>query len=150
MADVEWGFPSLTNFYKQVPHCFAFDETQKKYVGNFATDAYIQGMDMAKDYVTKKIYGYDQYSATEGGARKAYNSNNCGILYENLSLTNYEAIRTALLTSNSLDANFNVDDASAIMSWKQTILKSNAVWYCGQSITRQLTGKSLRTHHEKD
>jgi hypothetical protein len=118
MADVEWGFPSLTNFYKQVPHCFAFDETQKKYVGNFATDAYVQGMDMAKNYVSSKIYGYDQYSATEGGARKAYNSNNCGILYENLSLTNYEAIRTALLTSNSLDANFNVDDASAIMKVK--------------------------------
>ncbi|MFA6619992.1 MAG: hypothetical protein WCS90_02545 [Bacilli bacterium] len=118
MADVEWGFPSLTNFYKQVPHCFAFDETAKKYVGNFATDAYVQGMDLAKQYVDSKIYGYDQYNATEGGARKAYESNNCGVFYENLSLANYQAIRAALSTANTIDANFKVDDAAAIMKVK--------------------------------
>jgi len=118
MADVEWGFPSLTNFYKQVPHCFAFDETAKKYVGNFATDGYVQGMDLAKKYVDSKVYGYDQYNATEGGARKAYESNKCGIFYENLSLSNYQAIRAALSTANTLDANFQVDDAAAIMKVK--------------------------------
>jgi putative aldouronate transport system substrate-binding protein len=115
MADVEWGFPSLTNFYKDVPHCFSFDKTNKKYVSNFGTDAYVQGMDLAKGYVDTKVYGYDQYSSTEGGARKAYDTNKCGILYENLSQSNYQAIRTALGTTNSLDKTFDVDNASAIM-----------------------------------
>lgn len=118
MADVEWGFPSLTNFYKQVPHCFAFDETENKYVGNFGTDEYIQGMDLAKNYVNSKIYGYDQYSATEGGARKAYNTNECGVLYENLSFSNYQAIRDAIKTANSLDSSFDADEATAIMKVK--------------------------------
>lgn len=118
MADVEWGFPSLTNFYKQVPHCFAFDGTANKYVSNFATDAFVNGMDLAKSYVSKKYYGYDQYSTAEGGARKAYCSNQCGIFYENLSSTNYQAIRNALTTANSSNKTFKVDDAAAILKVK--------------------------------
>jgi ABC-type glycerol-3-phosphate transport system substrate-binding protein len=35
LADVEWGFPSLTNFYKQVPHCFAFDGHGEEIRGQF-------------------------------------------------------------------------------------------------------------------
>lgn len=116
MADVEWGFPSLTNFYKQVPHCFAFDEEEQKYVGNFATDEYVAGLDVAKSYVDKKYYGYDQYNnSVEGGARKAYCTNKTGVFYENLSSANYQAIRTALKTANSSDHNFDVDEAAAIM-----------------------------------
>jgi len=118
MADVEWGFPSLTNFYKDVPHCFAFDSTNQKYVSNFATSGYVQGMDLAKDYVDRKIYGYDQYSALEGGARKAYDTNSCGILYENLSFSNYQAVRKAISTANTNDKSFGLEDATAIMKVK--------------------------------
>ncbi len=119
MADVEWGFPSLTNFYKEVPHCFAYDTASSKYVCNFSTDAYVTGMDVAKSYVDKSYYGYDQYNnSTEGGARKAYVQNKCGILYENLSTSNYEAIRTSLNTTNGNDTAFGVDDASAILKVK--------------------------------
>lgn len=116
MADVEWGFPSLTNFYKQVPHCFAFDSTSNKYVGNFATDKYVEGLDLAKSFVDKKYYGYDQYNnSVEGGARKAYTTNKCGIFYENLSFSNYQTIRKAITTANSYDSSFDVDEATAIM-----------------------------------
>ncbi|MCI2111425.1 MAG: hypothetical protein LKK13_03680 [Bacilli bacterium] len=118
LADVEWSFPSVTNFYKDSPHCFSWDATARKYVGTFATDAYVKGMDLAKSYVDDLVYGYDQYTATEGGARKAYCSNDCGVLYENLSLSNYEAVRKSLATSNALDSSFSVDDASAIMKVK--------------------------------
>lgn len=119
LADVEWAFPSLTNFYKQVPHCFAYDETNKQYVCNFTTPEYEQGMDLAKSYVDKKYYGYDQYNnQTEGGARKAFAQNKCGILYENLSNTNYKAVRKALNTTNASDTSFDVDEASAIMKVK--------------------------------
>lgn len=119
MADVEWGFPSLTNFYKDSPHCFSYDETSSKYVSNYATDSYLTGLDYSKSYVDKHYYGYDQYnSSNEGGARKAYCTSKCGILYENLSNKNYQAIRTSLQTANSGDTSFNIDDSSAILKIK--------------------------------
>ena len=118
MADVEWGFPSITNFYKDSPHCFSFDEAQNKYVGTFATDSYLDGLDLAKTYQVAKIYGYDQYNASEGGARKAYISSNCGVFYENLSYSNYQEIRDKMEIANTGDPNFKLDDATAIMKVK--------------------------------
>ena len=118
IADVEWGFPSITNFYKDSPHCFSFDESAKKYVGTFATDSYVEGLEIAKGYVDTKVYGYDQYSALEGGARKAYTQSKCGVFYENLSYSNYQVIRDAFETANSGNPQFNLDDATAIMKVK--------------------------------
>jgi hypothetical protein len=148
LADVEWGFPSLTNFYKQVPHCFAFDENARKYVGNFATDEYVEGMDLAKNYVSSKVYGYDQYTATEGGARKAYCSNKCGVFYENLSLTNLNDIREALATSNSNDRNFDVDGASAIMKVKgpdgKFALEGTDNWFSMTLFNHDISDKKMK------
>ena len=148
LADVEWGFPSVTNFYKQVPHCFAFDSAKSQYVGNFATDGYVTGMDLAKSYVSSKIYGYDQFSATEGGARKAYCSNKCGIFYENLSLANYNDIREALATSNSNDKQFDVDGAAAIMKVKgpdgKFALEGTDNWFSMTLFNHDISTKKMK------
>ena len=34
LGDVEWGYPSIVNFYKQVPHCYAYDNAKQEYVNN--------------------------------------------------------------------------------------------------------------------
>jgi hypothetical protein len=150
MADVEWAFPSLTNFYKQVPHCFAYDESAKKYVCNFSTDAYVSGMDVAKNYVDKKYYGYDQYNnSTEGGARKAYTQNKCGILYENLSTSNFEAIRKGLNTTNGNDSAFALDDASAILKVKgpdgKFALEGTDNWFSMTLFNADMSDNKMKT-----
>ncbi|MBQ7995643.1 MAG: extracellular solute-binding protein [Bacilli bacterium] len=119
LGDVEWGFPSITNFYKQVPHCFAYDETERKYVNNYSTDEYILGLEKSKEFaITDKYYSSDQYTATEGKMNEKYYSNQCGVLYENLSYSNMEALRIQLKRTNVNDKDFNVDDATAIMKIK--------------------------------
>ncbi|MFA6370372.1 MAG: hypothetical protein WCX47_01965 [Bacilli bacterium] len=117
LVDVEWGFPSITNFYKTSPHCFAYKDGQ--YVSSFGSEEYITGLDLSKSYVSNNIYGYPQYTTTpEGGARKSYCSNNAGVLYENISLSNLQAVRTSLKTANGNNANFPLDEATAIMKVK--------------------------------
>ncbi len=117
LGDEKWGFPSITNFYKDVPHCFALG-SDGKYTNNFATDNYIQGLEKAKSYVKNTYYGYSQYSAKDGDVNKEYVGNRCGVLYENLSYSNYKTIRDNLRKSNIYTENFNLDDASAILKVK--------------------------------
>ena len=117
LADVPWGFPSITNFYKQVPHCFATD-ANGKYVNNYTTDAYIEGLDASKQFMLNGWYYPDQNSAIEETVRQDYCSNKFGVFYENLSYENYYKIKNLLKASNSTDANFNIDDATAIMKIK--------------------------------
>ena len=117
LGDVEWGFPSITNFYKQVPHCFAQDETGK-YVNNYTTDAYIEGLEMSKTFKNNGWYGYPQYSAQDGDLNKEFYGNRCGVLYENLSYSNYVTLRINLEKANALNKNFKVDEAVGIMKIK--------------------------------
>jgi len=114
LGDVEWGYPSITNFYKQVPHCFAQDKTGK-YVNNYTTEEYITGLEQSKRFRANKWYGFGQYTAADGTLNKQYYQNNCGVLYENLSYANYYTLRRNLKETNALDKSFNVDDATAIM-----------------------------------
>ena len=116
LADVPWGFPSITNFYKQVPHCFATDATGK-YVNNYTTDEYIRGMEESKTFMNNGWYYPDQNSAIEENVRQDYCSNKFGVLYENLSYENFYKIKNLLKASNT-SKDFNVDDATAIMKIK--------------------------------
>lgn len=118
LGDVEWGFPSVPNFYKQVPHCFAQDEETGKYVNNYTTDEYIEGLEMSKKFMTKGWYHPDQNSASDGEMNKKYYSNQLGVLYENLSYTNYVNLKKQLRKTNVSDPDFNVDDATALMKIK--------------------------------
>ena len=117
LGDVEWGYPSILNFYKQVPHCFAQDSSGR-YVNNYTTDAYITGMKEAKRFRGNGWYYPDQHSASDGDLNKKYWQNTIGVLFENLSYTNYVNLKAAIKRTNVNTANFNVDDAMAIMKIK--------------------------------
>lgn len=132
LGDVEWGFPSITNFYKQVPHCFAQDETGK-YVNNYTTDAYIAGLTKSKEFRDKGYYGYGQNEAVDGDLTKEFTGNRCGVLYENLSYSNYFTIRQDLVKTNILDTAFDVDEAMGIMKIKgedgKYVLEGTDNWF---------------------
>ena len=121
-ADVELGFPSLINFYKQVPHCFAQDASGN-YVNCYTTDKYIEGMNFAKSFMDNGYHYSDQNSARDGDMNIRYYSNQLGILYENLSYSNLYDLKTNLRSTNSSNTDFNVEDATAIMKIKGTDLK---------------------------
>ena len=118
LGDVEWGFPSIVNFYKQVPHCFAYDEATDEYVNNYKTDAYIEGLEKSKEFMKKGWYYKSQNSAADGTLNKMYYGNKIGCLYENLSYSNFETLKKQLIISNTSVTSFNVDDATAIMKIK--------------------------------
>lgn len=117
IADVEWGFPSILNFYKTAPHCFTLDGTGKV-VANYTTDEFLQGLEVAKQWVNdanKKYYGYDQYAANDGDVAKQYYAGRVGIFYENLSLSNYTTLRNKVKQRSEIDTEEKLDDATAIM-----------------------------------
>ena len=120
LADVEWGFPSITNFYKQVPHCFAFDTAQNKYVNNYTTPEYINGLNESKLFMSSGWYQPGQNSAKDGDMNKKYYGNAVGVLYENLSYSNYINLRKAIRKANASNPDFNIDDATAIMKIRGT------------------------------
>ena len=119
LGDVEWGYPSLSNFYKQVPHCFAQDASGK-YINNYTTQAYIDSMNEAKRFRSNGWYYPDQHSAADGDLNKKYWQNQIGVFFENLSYTNYVNLKAAIRKTNVSVANFNVDDAMAIMKIRGT------------------------------
>ena len=119
LGDVEWGFPSITNFYKQVPHCFAQD-ANGKYVNNYTTDAYLEGLQKSKNFKLANWYGYSQNTARDGDLNTKYYGNQCGVLYENLSYSNFVTLKKQLKNSNASVEGFNIDDATAIMKIKNT------------------------------
>ncbi|MDY0345788.1 MAG: hypothetical protein WC931_04645 [Bacilli bacterium] len=114
IGDVEWGFPSVTNFYKESPHCFTRN-TQGDVISNFHSDKYIEGLNKAKDLVNNQYYYQNQYSSKDGEMNKRYASQKLGVLYENLSYTNYNKLRTDYIRNYPT---VNVDDATALMKVK--------------------------------
>ena len=123
LGDVEWGFPSTINFYKQVPHCFAFDEElgdHGKYVNNYTTPEYITGLKEAQRLMNNKhgVYYPAQNEARDGDLNIQYCASNIGVFYENLSYSNYHDIRENLKKNNASVDGFNLDDATAIMKIK--------------------------------
>ena len=117
LADVEWGFPSIPNFYKQVPHCYAQDNSGA-YVCNYTTDEYMAGLNEAKSFMSNGWYHPDQSTALDGTMNEKYYSNQVGVLYENLSYSNYVALKNNLRKTNVETPNFEIDDAIAIMKIK--------------------------------
>ena len=116
-GDVEWGFPSVTNFYKQVPHCFAQDSSGH-YVNNYTTEAYLKGLEASKDFRANRWYAEEEGTAPDGTFNTKFTSNLVGIFYENLSYSNYINIRNALRDTNASDVSFDIDKATRIMKIK--------------------------------
>lgn len=117
LADVEWGYPSVLNFYKNAPHCFDIDKTSGKVVSNFSTTDFLNGLETAKSWTsgTKKYYGYDQYAAKDGDVAKQYYAGRVGVFYENLSLANYTTLRKSVDSRTEINTKEKLDDATAIM-----------------------------------
>ena len=115
LGDEKWGYPSIVNFYKQVPHCFAYDEKTGQYVNNYTTKEYIAGLEESHNFMQLGRYYPSENTANDSDVTKLYYGNKVGVLYENFSYSNYYTIKTKLKKSNVSVKNFNVDDAVAIM-----------------------------------
>ena len=111
MVDESWGFPSITNFYKDVPHCFTKDENGRA-INAFTCDKYISGLETSKQFVTDKYYSQDQFNFAANKANELYIGGQAAILYDNFSLANYIKLRKAMRK------NANLDDATAILKVK--------------------------------
>ncbi len=113
LADVEWGFPSVVNMFKNEPHCFAV--VDGKVVPSYTTDKYLEGLDYAKNLVTSGVYYADQFSSNDGDVSKRYYGGRVGVFYENLSLSNYTTLRKKMWERSEIDTKEKLDDATAIM-----------------------------------
>ena len=111
IMDESWGFPSVTNFYKDVPHCFAKDE-QGKAINAFTSDKYVAGLEKAKEFVSSVYYSQDQFTFIETTANTKYAGGLAGILYDNWSLSNYIDLRKTFKKNNK---DVNLEDGTALM-----------------------------------
>ena len=114
LVDESWGFPSITNFYKDAPHCYTKDASGRA-INAFTGDKYIAGLEVAKQLVTKKYYSQDQFNFKEGDAKKKYMSDNAFILYDNYSLANYIKARKEFKQTHK---DVNLDDGTALLKIK--------------------------------
>ena len=115
MVDQPWGFPSVTNFFKDSPHCFTKDDSGKA-INNFTSPKYIEGLQASKSFVEKRYYPQDHYLFTveNDKAYAKYKSGLAGVLYDNFSLSNYVKLRSSIKKLSGV----NVDDATALLKVK--------------------------------
>ena len=114
LVDEQWGFPSITNFYKDAPHCFTKDADGKA-INTFTSEGYLAGLEVTKEFVDKDYYSKDQFNYEEGQATKEYIGRRAAILYDNFNYANYSSLRELFKTSNKT---INLDDATAFMKVK--------------------------------
>ena len=111
LVDESWGFPSVTNFYKNVPHCFDKDENGKA-INAFTSPQYVQGLNKAKEFVSNIYYSQDQFNFAANKANELYKGSQAAVLYDNFSYENYSKLRKGMRSSEKVK---NLDDATAIM-----------------------------------
>ena len=115
MVDEKWGFPSVTNFFKDAPHCYTKDSNGKA-INAFTSDGYMQGLEVAKNFVKSQYYSQDQYNFQEGTANKQYTAGLAAILYDNFNLANYITLRQTF--KDAANPVPSVDDATALLKVK--------------------------------
>ena len=140
LMDESWGFPSVTNFYKNVPHCFDKDDSGRA-INAFTSDAYMKGLEEAKRMMSDKLYSPDQFLAKENTANDAYRGGKIGVLYDNFSLTNYSKLREYMRKAEKLD------DVTAIMKIKGTdgkfALEGTENWFSATMFNYDISEKKL-------
>ena len=114
LVDENWGFPSITNFYKDAPHCFTKDESGRA-INAFTSDKYIQGLEKSKEFVSEKYYSQDQFNFSANKAKEYYMGDKACILYDNYSLANYITRRKEFKKSHK---DVNLDDGTALLKIK--------------------------------
>ena len=130
LADVEWSYPSVANYFIDAPYSYVYDDAQNKYVWNYTTQKFTDGLNKAKKYVTDGVYWQDQYSSKEGGALTKFKSGVVGCYFENVILTNYDSIRKEFKANNPTA---DVDDACSLMHLKRAdgkfVYEGGYNWY---------------------
>ena len=115
LVDEQWAFPSVTNFYKDAPHCYAKDADGKA-IANFAGEKYLAGLEVAKQFVSEDmIYSQDQFNFADNKANQLYLGGQAAILYDNYSLANYIKLRKLFKSSQKT---VNLDDGTAFLKIK--------------------------------
>ncbi len=111
LVDESWGFPSITNFYKDAPHCFTKDESGKA-INNFTSDNYIEGLETSKSFVSNIYYSQDQFNFPLNKANQLYYSGQAAVLYDNFSLANYIKLRESFKKNQKYS---DLDDGTALL-----------------------------------
>ena len=144
LVDESWGFPSVTNFYKDVPHCFAKDENGRA-INAFTSDKYINGLEFARKYVSEdKIYSQDQFNFSANKANEIYLGGQAAILYDNYSLSNYIKLRNSF---KKLQKTVDVDDGTAFLKVKgpdgKFALEGTENWFSMTMFNYDISEKKL-------
>lgn len=117
IGDAAWGFPSLTNFYKESPHCYALDGSGKV-VNAFTTDKYIEGLNKTGRIINDGLY-FDQITNTNNTkSHDDFVGNKIAIYFDNFSLANYTTLRREIKDTYPTLTDAQVDDRSALMKVK--------------------------------
>ena len=119
LVDEAWGFPSVANFYKNAPHCYAKDSDGKA-INAFTSPEYIQGLKVAQELVTNKIYSPDQCNWQEegGDATTNYLGGKAAVLYDNFSFSNYLKLRTNFKSQRKPGSVEALNDGTAFLKIK--------------------------------
>ena len=119
LVDEAWGFPSVANFYKNAPHCYAKDADGKA-INAFTAPEYLNGLDAAKELVTNKIYSPDQCNWKEegGDATTNYLGGKAAVLYDNFSFSNYLKLRTNFKNQRKPGSVDALNDGTAFLKIK--------------------------------
>ena len=146
LVDEEWAFPSVTNFYKDAPHCYAKDDSGKA-IANFAGEKYLAGLEVAKSFVNvndKNIYSQDQYNFAANKANQLYLGGQAAILYDNYSLSNYIKLRKLFKASQK---SVNLDDGTAFLKIKgpdgKFALEGTENWFSMTMFNADISDKKL-------
>ena len=119
LVDEAWGFPSVANFYKNAPHCYAKDSDGKA-INAFTAPEYLNGLDAAKELVANKIYSPDQCNWKEegGDATTNYLGGKAAVLYDNFSFSNYLKLRTNFKNQRKPGSVDALNDGTAFLKIK--------------------------------
>ena len=116
IGDASWGFPSLTNFYKDSPHCYSVKNGQVR--NAFTTPEYEQGLTETRKIVAKDYY-FDQVSnANNTQSYTQFRNGKMGVYYENLSYSNYAKLRRDIKSDHPTYTEQEINDRTAIMKVK--------------------------------
>ena len=114
LVDEPWAFPSVTNFFKDAPHCYSKDSSGKA-INAFTSQGYLDGLEAGKTFVSNKYYSQDQYNFKDGTANKQYVAGLAAILYDNFSLANYITLRNNFASNNKT---VDIEDGTALLKVK--------------------------------
>lgn len=116
LADVEWSFPSVLNFYKKAPYNYVLNDAGTQFVWNYTTSEVTAGLEKSKKLAEDGIYWADQYSSKEGSALNKFKSGVVGAYFENVTISNYSTIRKEFKLNNP---NVDIDEGTALMKLKR-------------------------------